>query len=242
MDRRKFLKAAGVTAALAPSLSWACTPPPPYTTPIGDPNANDYRKYLQAKDIHQTTISSRNKLKREEILDTLLQRIPTRERVVQIHDTVMSHIIAEENNDIEGTMKTMVKNPVFEDAAAGLVIHGHKNVIADYTARFDSFPFLKRHVTNFMVDAKGVWVELVWEGYQKGPVRGIKPPAMPGKFVLPLAAYFEVDDDGLISRETAYYDQYLGLLGLDVLPDVLQNKKILLMLNPGLLGRLAGPG
>ncbi|AFY00821.1 nuclear transport factor 2 family protein [Bdellovibrio bacteriovorus] len=241
MDRRTFLKNAGIAAAAGTAMSvngnafaMARKPTPP--------TGNDYRKYLQAKDISKTTLSAMKKIQREEILDLALKRIPTPDRVEQIFETVMTHIVAEEQNDVEMTMSTMIENPVFEDVAAGAIIQGHKNIAADYAGRFNSFPSMKRTITNFMVDAQGVWVELIWEGYQRDSVKGVKPPKNVEKFVLPVAAYFDVNEQGLISRETAYYDQYLGLVNLDILPDVINNKALLLLVNPGLVTRLDRKG
>lgn len=236
MDRRHFLK--GSSLAFAGStfgLSAAKAAVGVQTSSAS--TSMDYHKYLGAKDIHKTTLSSMKNLQRDEILENALARIPTRERAEQIYKTVMTHIIAEEQNDVETTMSTMIENPVFEDVPAGTIIQGHKNIAVDYAARFKSFPSMKRHITSFMVDAKGVFVELVWEGYQKDSVKGIKPPLNARKFVLPVAAYFDVNDAGLIERESAYYDQYIGLLGLDILPDVMAHKSVLLVLNPGLILR-----
>lgn len=96
---------------------------------------------------------------------------------------------------------------------------------------------MKRHVTNLVVDKNGCFAELMWEGTQKGSIKGFKPPKSRPKIYLPVAVYYAVNDAGLIARETVYYDQYLMMLNLDLIPDIANRSMTLTLLNPGLITR-----
>lgn len=231
MKRREFLSRVGASSVVAGAIVAG----PTRALAFGKPKS----KYYDAARIDNLTVSSQMKLKRSELSDFVQSRLPTAERADQILQTVMTHLEAEEQNDIETTMSTMVTNPIFEDIPAGVILEGHQPIAQDYLERFASFPSMKRHVTNIMVDKNGAFMELIWEGYQKGPKRGVKPTAHPPKFVLPVSVYFDVNEEGLITRESAYYDQYLGMLNMELIPDILNNKALLLMLNPGLAFRLS---
>lgn len=231
ISRRKFLGQLGTASVVAGAIT---TVKPTAAMALGKPQS----KYYNAPTLDGITVSKKMNLKRSDLTDFILDRIPAEDRAEQILNTVVTHIEAEEKNDVEATMKTMIANPVFEDIPAGVVLQGHQSIAKDYLERFASFPSMKRHITNAMVDKNGCFMELLWEGYQKGSKRGVKPTKNPPKFVLPVSVYFEVNEMGLITRETAYYDQYLGMLSLELIPDILNNKALLLMLNPGLALRL----
>lgn len=237
MNRRDFISKSLSTASLV-SIAGAATSSLPSMALAKGPSSHSYAKYTNVKNVWDLTQSSQKRISRDRLVEQARNSIPSEERAIQITETVIEHIIAEEVNDVERTLATMVENPIFEDIPAGVTLQGHKDVAADYAARYVSFPSMKRHITNIMVDNNGCFTELIWEGVQKGSVRGVKPSRHPRKIYMPVLAYFEVNEQGLISRETAYYDQYIAMLNMDLIPDFLNKKFFLLMMNPGLVARL----
>ena len=237
MNRRDFISKSLSTAGIVSVASAASTALPSMALASG-PSSNSRNKYTNVSDVGALTQSSQKRLKRTAILEQVRNSIPSQERALQITETAIEHIIAEEKNDVERTLATMVENPIFEDIPAGVTLTGHKDIAADYAARYVSFPSMKRHITNIMVDNKGCFAELIWEGVQKGSVRGVKPPKHTRTIYMPVLVYFEINEQGLITRETAYYDQYIAMLNMDLIPDFLNKKAFLLMMNPGLITRL----
>jgi hypothetical protein len=133
-------------------------------------------------------------------------------------------------------MATMAADPTFENMPEGKSYRGHQSVAEDYARRYSGLT-RKLHLTNINVDSKGAFAEMLWEGVQKGVYHEVKPVSNATRFFIPMVVYYEVNDDGLIVRESVYYDQYLGALSLKILPDVLQNKFQLITLNPSLIFR-----
>ena len=239
MDRRHFLKTSGFTTLAVASAGISIKP----SGALGDslkssePNNLTWKRYNSRNALNSLTIAASKLPDRSQLLDLAMANIPTPDRVEQIYKTIMAHTIAEENNDLDTTMATMVDQPIYEDVASGKTFVGHQDVLADYRAKYASFPMMKRHVTNVMVDKNGCFAELMWEGQQVGPVKGIKAPKNRPKIYLPVSVYYEVNEQGKIARETVYYDQYLMMLNLDLIPDIANNQLTLALLNPGLILR-----
>ena len=68
------------------------------------------------------------------------------------------------------------------------------------------------------VDDDAAVAEIVMRGAQRGPYRGF--PATGEIHELAIVGHFEVNADGLITRETAYYDQMAAAVALGALPDL----------------------
>jgi hypothetical protein len=191
-----------------------------------DPNAN----------IGELTESARQMVSRDRLLNSILTKLPTPERAEQIFNIIAKHVQAEEAGDTQATMETLVPEPIFESLPEGKSYRGHQSVSEDYARRYFGLT-RKLHITNMNVDAKGAYVEMLWEGHQKNTYHGIKPVSNPKKFFLPMVVYYEVSNDGLIQRESVYYDQYLGTLSLEIIPDILSSPIRMLQLNPLLIFR-----
>lgn len=231
-DRRTFLKSGGIAIAasgvglLLNSESVAATPKQENYTKFLNPNPN----------LGELTESARQMVSRDKLLSSVLEKLPTAERAEQIYNVLAAHILAEEAGDTDATMATMDKNPVFESLPEGKIYQGHQSVADDYARRYYGLT-RKLHITNLTVDSKGAFAEMLWEGYQKNTYVGVKPVKNAKRFFIPMVVYYEVTNEGLIKRESVYYDQYLGALSLELIPDILSSKLQLIRLNPGLLFR-----
>jgi len=216
------------------------------TRPTCYHRANLFYKAVQAAKViafnHAQNLEAKYLLKvksmptRNQLLKSILEKIPAPERASQIVDIVQKHIIAEENQDLDATMATLSREPIFESIPDGKTFYGHRSVADDYAIRYSGLT-RKLHITNMTVDSKGAYAEMLWEGKQVGTYKNIKPVTNPKKFYLPMIVYYEVDDDGLIMRESVYYDQYLATLSLEIIPDIIHSKFRLIELNPRLIFR-----
>lgn len=232
-NRRSFLKTGGIAIA-AGGMGLLVNPEATAATKITDEN---YTKFLNPNPkIGELTESARQMVSRDKLLSSILDKLPTAERAEQIYNVLAAHIIAEEAGDTEATMATMEKDPVFESLPEGKTYRGHKSVADDYSIRYSGLT-RKLHITNLTVDSKGAFAEMLWEGFQKDTYKGVKPVKNGKRFFIPMVVYYEVSNRGLIQRESVYYDQYLGALSLELIPDILSNKLQLLRLNPGLFFR-----
>jgi hypothetical protein len=232
ITRRAFLELG--TFAVSATTIVAATP----AAIAGEsPVFEDYTKFLDPRaKVGDLTESARKMVSRDHLLQSVLDKIPTPERVEQIHSILVKHIEAEEAGDTDATMATMDREPVFESIVEGKTYRGHQNVAEDYARRYHGLT-RKLHITNLTVDVHGACAEMLWEGVQKDNYRGFAPVSHPKKFFIPMVVYYEVNPEGLIRRESVYYDQYLGALSLEVFPDILKSKVNLLRLNPGLIFR-----
>lgn len=204
---------------------------------FGTAQRDDYSKFLNPKaNVGELTESARQMVSRDKLLQSALDKIPTAERAEQIVKILGQHILAEEAGDTSATMATMDPNPVFESLAEGKIYSGHQSVAEDYARRYYGLT-RKLHITNLTIDKKGAFAEMLWEGLQVNTYKEINPVSNPKKFFIPMVVYYEVTEQGLIKRESVYYDQYLGALSLEIIPDVLASKLQLISLNPGLLLR-----
>jgi steroid delta-isomerase-like uncharacterized protein len=220
----------GAGVGLNPAMALA-------NTSAGTSGNSTWKRYHHRNNLKDLTLSMSQMPPRDQLLQQALDRVPSAARIQQIHDVVMAHTVAEETGDLDATMATLVDNPIYEDVASGKTYRGHQDVLDDYRSKYKSFPSMKRHVAQMMIDKNGCFAELMWEGRQEGAVQGIKPPKNRPKIYLPVSVYWEVNDDGKIVRETVYYDQYLMLLNLDILPDIVNKPMALALLNPGLILR-----
>lgn len=143
---------------------------------------------------------------------------PLERRRAQVRDVVVEHVDAENARDMDRTLATYAEQCVFDDVPTGKLFRGKAAIAASYRERFEAFPRLERIITRLTVDEHGAVVEITMRGEQEGVYRGFPP--RPGVQELAIIGHFEVDDQGLITRETAYYDQLAAAVALGAMPDL----------------------
>lgn len=155
-----------------------------------------------------------------------------------IERIVIEHVEAENARDMDWVMRTYAADPVFDDVPSGALFEGKAAIAAAYQERFDAFPDMDRAIDRLTVGEVGAVAEITMRGHQTGVYRGLPPK--PEEQVLRIAAHFCVDDDGLITRETTYYDAMTVAVGLGVLPDLdsVPGKLWLLRARPRLIPKL----
>ncbi len=135
-----------------------------------------------------------------------------------IRAVVVEHVEAENARDMARVMRTYAEGAVFEDVPQARLFDGKAAIAASYQERFDAFPTMVRTIERLTVGDDGAVTEITMRGEQTGVYAGLPP--RPGEQVLRIAAHFAVNADGLIVRETAYYDQLAAAVELGVLPDL----------------------
>lgn len=144
---------------------------------------------------------------------------PAERRRAQVRDIIVEHVDAENARDMERTLATYAKGCVFDDVPTRVLFEGKKAIADSYLERFEAYPNLERIITRITVDDNGGVVEITMRGPQEKVYRGF-PPRGGEPQELKIVAHFEVDADGLITRETAYYDQLAAVISLGALPDI----------------------
>lgn len=145
---------------------------------------------------------------------------PSEKRRAQVRDIIVEHVDAENARDMARTLATYAPNCVFDDVPTRVLFEGKKAIADSYLERFEAFPNLERIITRMTVDDNGGVVEITMRGPQEKVYRGFPPPRPGTPQELKIVAHFEVDDNGLITRETAYYDQLAAVISLGALPDI----------------------
>jgi steroid delta-isomerase-like uncharacterized protein len=160
-------------------------------------------------------------------------------RRAQVRDVVVEHVDAENARDMDRTLATYAEGCVFDDVPAGKLFRGKSAIAASYQERFDAFPRLERIIERLTVDEHGAVVEITMRGEQEGIYRGFPP--VPGVQELAIVGHFEIDEHGLITCETAYYDQLAAAVTLGAMPDLTttRGRLWLLLAYPPALLRLA---
>jgi steroid delta-isomerase-like uncharacterized protein len=141
---------------------------------------------------------------------------PTRRDAIRA--IVIEHVEAENAEDMDRVMRTYAEGAVFEDVPQGRLLEGKEAIAASYQERFDGFPGMVRTIDRLTVDEEGAIAEITMRGEQKGWYAGL-PPRL-GEQALRIAAHFSVSPEGLITRETAYYDAMTVAVDLGLLPDL----------------------
>jgi len=139
-------------------------------------------------------------------------------RRAQIRDVVVEHVDAENARDMNRTLATYAEECVFDDVPTSKLFRGKAAIAASYQERFEAFPRLERIINRLTVDERGAVVEITMRGEQEGVYRGFPP--VPGVQELAIVGHFELDEHGLITRETAYYDRLAAAVALGALPDL----------------------
>jgi len=159
----------------------------------------------------------------------------TRETVQSI---VLEHVEAENAGDMDRVMRTYADGAVFEDVPQSRLFEGKEAIAASYQERFDAFPAMVRTVDRLTTGDAGAVTEITMSGEQTGIYAGLPP--RPGTQKLRIAAHFKVNEEGLITRETVYYDALTVAVDLGVLPDLntTRGRIWLVLTRPGLLIRM----
>lgn len=144
---------------------------------------------------------------------------PLEARRRRVRDIVIEHVEAENARDMARTLATYSEDCVFDDVPAGVLYEGRESIGASYLERFEAYPQLDRIITRMTVDTDAAVVEITMKGPQERPYRGF-PPRGDADSELQIVGHFEVNADGLITRETAYYDQLAAMVQLGALPDL----------------------
>ena len=159
----------------------------------------------------------------------------TREAIEKI---VIEHVEAENARDMARVMRTYAEVAVFEDVPREVCFEGKEAIAASYQERFKAFPDMVRTIDRMTTGDQGAVTEITMSGVQKGVYAGLPP--RPGVQSLRIAAHFSVNPEGLITRETVYYDALTVAVDLGVLPDL--NSRAgriwLAFTRPGLLLRM----
>lgn len=140
-------------------------------------------------------------------------------RRAHVRDIIVEHVDAENARDMARTMATYAEGCVFDDVPTVVLFDGKNSIGDSYQERFEAFPNLERIITRMTIDDNSGVVEITMRGPQEKPYRGF-PPRSGSKSELKIVGHFEVNDEGLITRETAYYDQLDAVIQLGALPDI----------------------
>jgi len=142
------------------------------------------------------------------------------ERRAAIRDLIVEHVDAENAKDMARCAKTYADSCVFDDVPTRKLFHGKDAIGASYAERFVAYPNLERIITRMTVDDDSCVVEITMRGVQEKTYRGF--PATKRVQEIQLVGHFVINDDLLIERETAYYDQLAAAVQLGALPDITQ--------------------
>lgn len=144
---------------------------------------------------------------------------PQERRRAHVRDIIVEHVDAENARDMGRTLATYSDDCVFDDVPTGVLFTGKDAIAASYQERFDAYPKLERIITRMTIDDNSGVVEITMRGPQEKPYRGFAPrTSEPSE--LRIVGHFEVNEAGLITRETAYYDQLAAAIQLGALPDI----------------------
>jgi steroid delta-isomerase-like uncharacterized protein len=144
---------------------------------------------------------------------------PAEQRRARVRDIIVEHVDAENARDMARTLASYSEDCVFDDVPTGVLFEGKQAIAASYQERFDAYPQLQRIITRITIDDHSGVVEITMKGPQEKPYRGF-PPRTNTSSELKIVGHFEVNEAGLISHETAYYDQLAAAIQLGALPDV----------------------
>lgn len=140
-----------------------------------------------------------------------------------IRNLIVEHVDAENARDMPRTLATYSDDCVFDDIPTQTLFEGKDSIGASYLERFEAYPNLQRIITRMTVDDDSCVVEITMRGPQEKPYRGFAPHNKQNS-ELKIVGHFEVNQVGLITRETAYYDQLAAAIQLGALPDITKPK------------------
>ena len=135
-------------------------------------------------------------------------------------DLVRRHLIAENAQDLPGTLATLHKDCRFEDLATGQAWTGHDGAAAHYRHWWSTFDVeVKRSEgqRNAWIGDDGYIAEATWHGKHIGPYLGVAPTGR--TIVQPFVVVLSFRD-GLMLSERFHYDlgSLLRQIGADPIP------------------------
>lgn len=135
-------------------------------------------------------------------------------------DLVRRHLVAENGQDLEGTLATLHPECHFEDLATGQSWHGHEGAAAHYRQWWTTFDVTVKRGRG----QRGGWLEdgaymaeVTWHGRHIGRFLGIEPTGRP--IVQPFVVVLTFKDRLMLS-ERFHYDlgSLLRQIGTDPIP------------------------
>ena len=150
-------------------------------------------------------------------------RVTTSARKDFVRNLIVEHVDAENARDMQRTLATYSDDCVFDDVPTQTLFEGKDSIGTSYLERFEAYPNLQRIITRMTVDDDSCVVEITMSGPQEKPYRGF-PPNKQKNSELKIVGHFEINQAGLITRETAYYDQLAAAIQLGALPDITKPK------------------
>ena len=138
----------------------------------------------------------------------------------QLADLVRRHLVAENGQDLPGTLATLHPDCHFEDLATGQSWHGHEGAAAHYRQWWTTFDVTVKRgpgQRGGWLEDGGYMAEVTWHGRHIGRFLGIEPTgrAIVQPFVVTLTF-----KDGLMLSERFQYDlaSLLRQIGTDSIP------------------------
>lgn len=147
----------------------------------------------------------------------------------QLADLVRRHLVAENGQDLAGTLATLHTECLFEDFATGQSWRGHDGAAAHYRQWWTTFDVTVKRgpgQNGGWLESGGYMAEATWHGRHIGRFLGIEPSGRPivQPFVVVLAF-----KDGLMLSERFHYDlgSLLRQIGVETIPALgeLQHRK-----------------
>lgn len=138
----------------------------------------------------------------------------------QLADLVRRHVIAENAQDLPGTLATLHPDCRFEDHATGQIWRGRDGAAAHYRQWWTTFDVtVKREAGQHgsWTDDDAYVGEATWRGHHVGRFLGVEPTGRP--IVLPFVVILTFKD-GLMLSERFQYDlaSLLRQIGADPIP------------------------
>jgi steroid delta-isomerase-like uncharacterized protein len=133
---------------------------------------------------------------------------------------LQEHVDAENARDPARVLATYAAaGAEFVDIPTGRTFRGGDEITGNYSHLWDGFPNLNRRIDRWTFGDNACVLELTLSGVHDGAYRGI--PATGRTLALHIAAHFSFDEEGRITRETAYYDSltFMRQLGLTRSPE-----------------------
>lgn len=138
----------------------------------------------------------------------------------QLADLVRRHLVAENGQDLPGTLATLHPDCRFEDLATGQAWHGHDGAAAHYRQWWTTFDVTVKRGAG----QRGTWTddeayiaESTWHGRHIGRFLGIEPT---GRAIVQPFVVVLTFRDGLMLSERFQYDlaSLLRQIGPDPIP------------------------
>ena len=149
----------------------------------------------------------------------LLLNIPVLAQNSQVDTTakylLLKHINAWSKHNVDIIDEVFAENGIYEDVAAGTVAHGREEIKNGLKENFIAVPDFKIELIDWFSSGNKLACQWIMSGTQTGDYPGL--PAT-GKSFSVRGASIAVIKDGKFKRWTDYYDFYLFLKQLGVIP------------------------